>query len=237
MHRLRLTLLTSLAICLAVGSARAQQGPAAPDPASDLAAAQAHFQGGRDAYTRADYATAVREFKAAQAIRFSSKLDFNIASAYEKWGGHPHTAAMYYRRYLEYTPDAKNRDEVTQKIQTLEVMPQEPSDNDNEGVNTGPPPPPQQGQAQPQYQYDGQGQPPPEQAPPPAKPRSKYWWVWIPIVGGAVVLTVIVLYAYAVASTTTTYYGAAGLNAMPQPGRGGGFEPTSIQQGPVLFRF
>src|SRR5580698_5237687 len=103
----RLLVATALALLVAAPVAQAQQDPQAPPPAdaqqaqqpADLQEALAHFNAGKDAFARADYATAVNEFKAAQQIKFSPKLDFNIAGAYEKLGNHPHTAAAYFRRY------------------------------------------------------------------------------------------------------------------------------------------
>src|SRR5947209_3110375 len=61
---------------------------AAPAPSNDDAMAQAkqHFETGRNAYNAGDYVTAIREFKAAEQLRPSPILDYNIGLANEKLG-------------------------------------------------------------------------------------------------------------------------------------------------------
>jgi len=112
--------------------------PAGQDPV--LAQAQAHFQAGRDAFQANDFARAVQEFKAAQALRYSPKLDYNIGMAYERMNK-PRAAAKYYRRYLEQMPGAPNTSEVQQKIAALESLPVPPQAGGEEGETVAPPPP------------------------------------------------------------------------------------------------
>lgn len=87
--------------------------------ADDVAAAKAHFKAGTDAYRRADYAQAIREFEAAYLARPSGVLRFNIAQAYEKLGDIP-SALRNYHLYLRETPRAEDRATVEAAMQNLE---------------------------------------------------------------------------------------------------------------------
>ena len=51
-----------------------------------MAQAKQHFETGRNAYNAGDYVTAIREFKAAEALRPSPILAYNIGLANEKLG-------------------------------------------------------------------------------------------------------------------------------------------------------
>jgi len=240
------TLFAFLVATLLPHHALAQQpdpnGPPPPDqqqmppPQDDvLSTAKQHFEAGRDAYQRQDFAGAVREFKAAQALRPSPVLDYNIGLAYEGLNK-PKAAVKYYRRYLQGKPDAPNRPEVEQKIATLDAqagqqpaVPTEPGQPPSTGDEIGQAPPPV---APPQtysgydpyggqYQYSQQ----PYQAPP--KKKRSYWWIVFPIVGG-VLLLALLIWLYVDATTTT--YSTVGLGTAP-PNGGRPNEPG------VLFRF
>src|SRR5262245_10215929 len=107
-------------------AAEAQQAPAAPPAAaghstSDEALQQAklHFEAGKNAYNAGDYQTSIREFKAAEMLRPSPILSYNIGLANEKLA-RPRVAAKYYRRYLEQMPNAPNRAEVEQRLAAAE---------------------------------------------------------------------------------------------------------------------
>src|SRR5688572_33186782 len=91
----------------------------APNDQEVMTQAKAHFEAGKGAYLNKDYTGAIREFKAAQTLRPSPILDYNIGLAYEGLGK-PRAATKYYRRYLEGKPDAPNRAEVEQKIAVLD---------------------------------------------------------------------------------------------------------------------
>src|SRR4051812_28893535 len=87
--------------------------PQAPPPqqgaVNDEALVQAkqHFEAGRNAYNAGDYQTAIREFKAAEALRPSPILAYNIGLANEKLNK-KRVALKYYKRYLEQMPSAPN---------------------------------------------------------------------------------------------------------------------------------
>ena len=136
------TLFAFLMACLWPYSSRAADAPAPPPPAGQsindeaLAQAKQHFEAGRNAYNAQDYITAIREFKAAEALRPSPLLAYNIGLANEKLGKR-RVALKYYHRYLEQMPNAQNRPEVEGRIQQLEA----------EVASLPPPPPP--GQAPP----------------------------------------------------------------------------------------
>jgi len=85
--------------------------PTTPTPASDdatMAQAKQHFETGRNAYNAGDYVTAIREFKAAEQLRPSPILDYNIGLANEKLGKR-RVAVKYDKRYLEEQPNASNK--------------------------------------------------------------------------------------------------------------------------------
>ncbi|HXU74530.1 MAG TPA: hypothetical protein VN947_34785 [Polyangia bacterium] len=208
--------------------------PANPPPAGDdatMAQAKQHFETGRNAYNAGDYVTAIHEFKAAESLRPSPILDYNIGLANEKLGKR-RVAVKYYQRYLEEQPNASNKAEVEGKVSTLEA---------EIAANPGPPagqagqpsaqaeqpgdmPPPDQNVAAAQPGYDPYAsQPPPGQPPVAAKPAKKksYWWIGL-IIGGAVTITVVlavVIYLYA-ADTSSVYYGDRALTTVPQGGNG-----------------
>src|SRR2546423_12265554 len=108
--------------------APAAAAPAAPAGGDEaMAQAKQHFETGRNAYNAGDYVTAIREFKAAEALRPSPILDYNIGLANEKLGKR-RVAVKYYRRYLEEQPNATNKAEVEQKVTALEAeIAQQPS--------------------------------------------------------------------------------------------------------------
>ena len=208
--------------------AEAKAAPAAaPAPASTPAApasedgtmaqAKQHFETGRNAYNAGDYVTAIREFKAAEALRPSPILDYNIGLANEKLGKR-RVAVKYYRRYLDAQPNASNKAEVEGKVSTLEAeiaASPPPAAMATPGGTAGQPqaqeqpgdmPPPAAGVAQAQPGYDPYGsQPPPGQ--PMVKPAKKksYWWVGLIIAGGvALTIGLIVLVVVVGSGTTTT---------------------------------
>jgi len=223
---------------------------AAPAPAGEdaaMAQAKQHFETGRNAYNAGDYVSAIREFKAAEQLRPSPILDYNIGLANEKLGKR-RVAVKYYKRYLELQPNASNKAEVEGKVSTLEA---------EIAANPGPPagqagqpsaqaeqpgdmPPPDQNVAAAQPGYDPYAsQPPPGQPPVAAKPAKKksYWWIGL-IIGGAVTLTVViavVIWLYAV-DTTTTYYANHGLGSQTVGNGPNGIDRHELG-GVTLLRF
>lgn len=148
--------------------------------------AKQRFESGRAAYLAGDYATAINEFQAAQALRPSPILDYNIGLAYEGLGDAGNAYASY-QRYLTAKPDAQNRAEVEQRMAALAKQLQAPPASTGPAVTqpAGPDP-----YGQPTYI------PPARKAPAPAKKKSSNWWVVFPIIGG-VVLTGVIIWAIA----------------------------------------
>jgi tetratricopeptide (TPR) repeat protein len=226
---MRVRVLTALTTLLAFamtlvwpGGARAQEPPppptgapppppATPPPppaaASDdaiMAQAKQHFEAGRNAYNAGDYPTAIREFKAAEALRASPILDYNIGLAHEKLG-RKRVAVKYYRRYLNLQPNARNKDEVEQRINGLEAqIAQEPppattaqpggtAPQPNNAETPADMPPPDTTAPAPQPGYDPYASPPPPgYAVQPVKKKKSYWWIGL-IIAGAATLTVVAI--------------------------------------------
>jgi tetratricopeptide (TPR) repeat protein len=213
-----------------------------PPPANDdatMAQAKQHFETGRNAYNAGDYVTAIREFKAAEQLRPSPILDYNIGLANEKLGKR-RVATKYYKRYLEEQPNAANKAEVEQKVAALEaaIASEPPSAGNAQPGGTAPqpggaqveqpgdmPPPDPNATAAQQGQpgYDPYSSTAPPGQPVAQKPVKKksYWWIGL-IIGGAVTLTVIIVvvalvYADAAATTTTTPFN----HALTSPGPNG----------------
>jgi len=208
--RLVTTIVTGLAFLATLVlpyAARAQQ-PAPAGGDETLQQAKAHFEAGKNAYNAGDYQGAIREFKAAEALRPSPILDYNIGLANEKLQKR-RVAVKYYRRYLEGMPSAPNRAQVEASIQQLEreiaAQPQQPP-----GTEQPADMPPQQAPppAQPTYgSYDpygsgGQQPPPVVQQPQPVKKKS-YWWVALIVVAGVAILAGVVAYAIIVSRPST----------------------------------
>jgi tetratricopeptide (TPR) repeat protein len=196
--------------------------PASPTDDAAMGQAKQHFETGRNAYNAGDYVTAIREFKAAEALRPSPILDYNIGLANEKLGKR-RVAVKYYHRYLDEQPNAANKAEVAQKITALEaeIAAQPPPASTAQPGGTAPqptspgqeqagdmPPPDTNATAAAQPGYDPYASQPPPGQPATAKPAKKksLWWIWL-IIAGAVTITVVVVVAvYLAYATTTTVY-------------------------------
>jgi tetratricopeptide (TPR) repeat protein len=212
--------------------------PAAAPANGDAAMEQAkqHFETGRNAYNAGDYVSAIREFKAAEQLRPSPILDYNIGLANEKLGKR-RVALKYYKRYLEIQPNASNKAEVEGKISTLEadIAAQPPPAANTQPGGTAPQPnveqpgdmPPPDTSAQPgaaasQPGYDPYSSTAPPGAPPAKAAKKKsLWWIWL-IVGGAATITLLAVVIWYFSSTTTYYYETTprGLTVGPQTGSG-----------------
>jgi hypothetical protein len=213
-------IVTCLAFVLAIFSphlSRAEPPPAEPpSQVADEALQQAkmHFEAGKAAFNAQDYAAAIREFKAAEALRPSPLLSYNIGLANEKLGRR-RVAVKYYRRYLEQLPNAPNRPDVERSIAALErqIVAEPPP----AGAPPGQPPPvgveqpsdmppPQVGAPQPGYEPYASGQPPVQPAPPPPPPPKKrsLWWVWLIVAGGVTLVVAVTVWAVLATNATTT---------------------------------
>jgi tetratricopeptide (TPR) repeat protein len=215
----RLTVGLLLSLFMLAGSTAAFAQGTAEEQA--LAEAKRHFEAGKNAYTTDNYQAAIREFKAAEALRPSPMLAYNIGLANEKLGKR-RVAVKYYRRYLEGAPGAPNRAEVEGRITTLErdiaANPNAPANNQPQQVERPSDMPPEQPPpgytgapaAQPGYDpYQQQpGQPQPGQ-PVTAKKKQNLWWVWMIVgIGSAALLAGIIAAAVIVTrANNAVYYG------------------------------
>jgi tetratricopeptide (TPR) repeat protein len=215
-------------------SRAAEPAAPAPPPVSDEALTQAkhHFEAGRNAYNAGDYVTAIREFKAAEALRPSPILAYNIGLANEKLNK-KRVAVKYYKRYLEQMPSAQNRAEVEGRIAQLEKelasqpapppgAPDQPTDN-----------PPPQVQAQP-GSYDPYSANPPGGAQPVPAKKKTGWWVWLLVAGGAAVLTAIIVAVVVVYADSPTYSSYSGFLNVRDPATSSARPPAQMVP---LFRF
>lgn len=179
------------------------------DDGADLAAAKQHFEAGRAAYLGGDYGRAITEFQAAQSIRPSPILDYNIGLSYEALGDGNNAFAAF-ERYLNAKPDAQNRADVEQRMyaiqQRLSQQQQQP---------TTPPgataPPQGTSGADPYSQGYYQQQPPqtpPQEPAPPQNQRqgkkSSNWWVIFPILGGVALTAAIITVAVVASNNSCT---------------------------------
>jgi tetratricopeptide (TPR) repeat protein len=197
-------------------------------PADDtMNQAKMHFEAGKNAYNAGDYQNAIKEFKAAEALRPSPILDYNIALANEKLAK-KRVAVKYYKRYLEGMPNATNRAQVEATVAQLEreiaAQPAQPEPTQTDLPPTQPPP-----GNQPTYgaydPYGNQGGQPPVVAPQPPPKKKSYWWVALIVVGGVLLISIPIIY-YAVVATGSVR--ATGNNALDFAG----LPPTSVELKP-----
>ncbi len=228
-----------LLACVWPYAARAQQPPPPPPNDEPLQQAKGHFEAGKNAYNAGDYPAAIREFKAAEALRPSPILDYNIGLSNEKLGK-KRVAVKYYKRYLEGQPQAANRATVEGSIGQLEreIAAAPPP-------NSPPPPveqpsdlPPQQpNQPPPTYSsYDPYASTPPPYQAAPVKKKS-YWWVALIIVGGAAILVGVIVYVAIVYSVSTPSTFDHGLNSSREPPLPGNASQRTPGVGNSVFSF
>ncbi len=236
-------MLAAALVLLTARTGSAQPAPDAADPT--LAGAKHHFEAGKVAYNAGDFVNAIREFKAAEQLRPSPILDYNIGLANEKLGKR-RVAVKYYRRYLESMPTAPNRKELEGTISTLEAQiaastPAGQQQPQQQVEQPGDMPPPQQQQPAGYDPYAGQGGYVQPYRQPQAAPRRSYWWVALIVVGAVAVLTTIVVVAVIYGSPSYTVYAGA-LGNQGGPGLGSNLlragEPSAAVRGaptlPVL---
>jgi tetratricopeptide (TPR) repeat protein len=117
-------LLLAVALAFPAAGARAQAtaaGPApagvdAPDPAAE---ARAAYRRGADLYRAGRYREAIAEFEAAERLKESPALQFNIGQSWEKLGD-VEAALAAFARYLRLDPRAPNREAVERNVKALE---------------------------------------------------------------------------------------------------------------------
>jgi tetratricopeptide (TPR) repeat protein len=185
--RLRFTLLCIALLTVAVApSARADSRDTARE----------EFKLGARYFEIADYPSALAHFKAAYLAFEDPAILFNIAQC-ERLLNHKQEALRQYRVYLQKKPDAPNRADIENIIQTLQE-----AINKDQRAATMPPVGVEEANKPPE-----QGAPPPEATkppttppaavvetspPPPERPHTpiyKKWWLWA--AAGAAVAVVI----------------------------------------------
>jgi tetratricopeptide (TPR) repeat protein len=106
-----------LAVLLALPAAGGAADPAStPDPAAE---ARAAYRRGADLYKAGKYREAIAAFEAADRLKPSPALQFNIGQAWEKLGD-PAAALAAFARYLRLDPAAANRESVQRSVKVLE---------------------------------------------------------------------------------------------------------------------
>ena len=94
---------------------------APPIPTNQLQQARELFERGRTEYHQGQFRQAVADFLAADRIRPSPVLVYNVAQAFEKLGDSA-KAVDYYRSYLQRDPAASDRGAVEATIRNLEAQ-------------------------------------------------------------------------------------------------------------------
>jgi tetratricopeptide (TPR) repeat protein len=117
--------LLALLVVAALGTLReraafAEAAASAGSAETRRAQAKSKYEQGVELYRNQRYADAVQLFLDADALSPSAALSFNIARAYEKLADDAATL-RWYRNYLRLNPEAPNRDEVKQSVQTLSL--------------------------------------------------------------------------------------------------------------------
>lgn len=103
--------------------------------ASPVDDARQHYQAGTAAFNLGDFAKAVIEYKAAYTAKQDPTFLYNIAQAARLAGDLP-TALFFYKSFLRNMPNAPNKQEVRDRISSLETQIQEQRRPPNE---TAPP--------------------------------------------------------------------------------------------------
>jgi hypothetical protein len=102
------------------------------DDKPDKQAAKQHYMDAVAAEKSGDYAKAVTEYAAAYDIMKDPVLFYKIAKAYEE-SGDKQAALVYYRRYVNEVPTAKDRDDVKKHIAELEGAGKQPDKQPDKG--------------------------------------------------------------------------------------------------------
>jgi tetratricopeptide (TPR) repeat protein len=169
------TVLGALLLCAA--TARAQDKPVDPK-----VAAKEHYAKGTSFYDLGRYDEAIKEFEAAYQLKNDPAFLYNLAQSYRQAGNHER-AVHFYKTYLRYVPNAKNRADIEEKIKTEEKLIGSgggtTSTTPPPPTNTTTPPPPTNTTTPPPPGADTvvtppPGNPPPGYMPPPGNPPPGY---------------------------------------------------------------
>jgi tetratricopeptide (TPR) repeat protein len=134
--------------------------------------ARERYQKGMALYTLNDFDGALREFEEGFKLEPRAEFLYNIAQSHRKLGRRE-KAAEFYRKYLEFKPDASDRAEVEGFIHELDRPVEKP------------PAPVEKPPEKPIVLAAPDVRPAP--SPPESAPVWKRWWLWT-IVGGVVAL-------------------------------------------------
>jgi tetratricopeptide (TPR) repeat protein len=93
----------------------------AEEPSLVQAEAEQHFHVGMRSYNLGDFAAAIREFRRAYELTEEPGLLFNLGQA-SRLNKQPERALHYYQTYLRLMPDAPNRSDVEQFIDSCRRM-------------------------------------------------------------------------------------------------------------------
>jgi tetratricopeptide (TPR) repeat protein len=220
---LRLPLVVLSAVLLCAGTARAQEKP------DNKAAAKEHYNRGTSFYDLGKYAEAIKEFEAAYQLKNDPAFLYNLAQSYRQADNHER-AVHFYKTYLRYVPNAKNRADIEDKIKAEEQLIAKggttgggtappPITTTPPPVTTTPPPPvtttPPPGGDQPTVTVTPPTSTPPPPStmpnsyapPPPAAPPSdsgrKFRIAGLATAGGGAVLMLLGIYEYTRASSAS----------------------------------
>jgi len=149
------------AVLLCAATARAQDKPVDPK-----VAAKEHYNKGTSFYDLGRYDEAIKEFEAAYQLKNDPAFLYNLAQSYRQAGNHEQ-AVHFYKTYLRYVPNAKNRADIEEKIKTEEKLVGTTSTTPPPPTNTTTPPPPTNTTTPPPPGADTVVVPPPGNPPPP----------------------------------------------------------------------
>ncbi|HEX2656635.1 MAG TPA: hypothetical protein VHU40_00115, partial [Polyangia bacterium] len=110
-----------LALAFVVGGSSAHAMQLAPEQKQEM---REHYERAQRAYDIQKFSEAVDEYQKAYEIGGDPGMLFNIAQAH-RLNDKPTEAIYFYRRYLERSPNAVNREDVEAKIATLEKLEEE----------------------------------------------------------------------------------------------------------------
>lgn len=136
----RATVLVALAVAPAVATHAVAQPveavgeAAAPEPPPAEPAPAVHLEAGRVAFEAGRFAEAAEQFRAAYDETGSPEVAFNVGLCFDR-AGDGTQAAVWYRVYLQGSPDAPDRDAVAARIAELEAPPPSPQEPE---TTTGP---------------------------------------------------------------------------------------------------
>ena len=117
--RLPLVAVSAILLFASFGfGATAQAQAPAPD---NKTAAKEHYTRGTSFYDLGKYDDAIREFEAAYQLKNDPAFLYNLAQSYRQAGNHER-AVHFYKTYLRYVPNAKNRADIEDKIKTEEQL-------------------------------------------------------------------------------------------------------------------